>query len=204
MAAGREAISKYNESLAGARAPGFTGLSGPQHVNALNHDGSILKFVANISGLATRGEADDALMAFQHRLCISGEGDRIPWPKPDGYKAEDFLLMHRALDGSNGSSDFFSLMPPSTLPGLPSHIKKYCLCCGISVASTDQPLLNKGWANASWERKQEIIADHTYFELGAFYFFANDPNVPQAVRGNFNKYGLCRDEFQDFGHHPHQ
>ena len=33
--AGREAIATYNESLAGARAPGFAGVSGPQHVDAL-------------------------------------------------------------------------------------------------------------------------------------------------------------------------
>jgi Tol biopolymer transport system component len=27
-------------------------------------------------------------MAFQHRMCVSGDADRIPWPQPDGYDAE--------------------------------------------------------------------------------------------------------------------
>ena len=81
---------------------------------------------------------------------------------------------------------------------------RYCLCCGISVASTDQPTINTGWANATWERKQEIIADHTYFEMGTFYFFSNDPSVPPSVREDFSKYGLCADEFQAFGHIPPQ
>jgi hypothetical protein len=40
-------------------------------------------------------QADDALMAFQHRMCISGDADRVAWPKPEGYKKEDFLLMQR-------------------------------------------------------------------------------------------------------------
>jgi len=137
-------------------------------------------------------------------MCISGEEDRVPWPKPAGYNADDFLLMQRALEAYGNNSAFFSHMPPSRLPGLPKHIKKYCLCCGITVGSTDQPMLNKGWASASWERRQEIIADHTYFELGSFYYFANDPKVPQEVRDTFGKYGLCRDEFQDNDYIPPQ
>ena len=64
---------------------------------------------------------------------------------------------------------------------------KYDLCCGITVAASDQPMLNKGWANASWERRQEIVAEHTYFELGAFYYLANDPKVPQTIRKQFSK-----------------
>eukprot|EP00656_Telonema_subtile_P054944 TRINITY_DN8337_c0_g1_i1.p1 TRINITY_DN8337_c0_g1~~TRINITY_DN8337_c0_g1_i1.p1 ORF type:complete len:566 (-),score=115.80 TRINITY_DN8337_c0_g1_i1:77-1774(-) len=202
--AGREAISEYNESLAGARAPGWSGVSGPQHVNALHDDGSIIKYVANLSELPSAGEADDALMAFQHRMCISGEDNRVPWPKPDGYDPVDFTLLQRAIDAEGGKSNVFSGMPPSRLPGLPANIKKYCLCCGITVASTDQPLLNKGWANASWERKQEIIAEHTYFELGSFYYLSNDPHVNQSVRDLFSQYGLCGDEFEQYNHIPPQ
>lgn len=90
------------------------------------------------------------------------------------------------------------------MPGLPSHIKKYCECCGVTVASSDQPMLNAGWASASWERKQQIIAEHTYFELGSFYYLANEPAVPYAVRNKYSLFGLCRDEFQAFGHVPPQ
>ena len=57
---------------------------------------------------------------------------------------------------------------------------------------------------ASWERKQEITAAHTYFELGTFYYLANDPRVPRAVREDFASYGLCADEFANFGHVPPQ
>lgn len=102
---------------------------------------------------------------------------------------------------------------PGRLPPLPQNMhsfgypgpkKKYTLCCGVSIAASDQPNLNKGWASASWERKQKIIADHTYFELGMLYYLANDPKVPQGVRDEFNAYGICSDEFQEFGHIPPQ
>eukprot|EP00051_Salpingoeca_urceolata_P031355 m.11319 g.11319 ORF g.11319 m.11319 type:complete len:647 (-) comp3972_c0_seq1:78-2018(-) len=201
---GRESNTTYNESLAGARVPGFVGVHGPQHVNALYPNGSIVKYVANISELGAPGSADDALMAFQHRMCVSGEADRVPWPKPAGYNRDDFALVQHALDASGGDYSVFSRMPPSRLPGLPEHIKKYCLCCGITVAASDQPMLNKGWANASWERRKQIVADHTYFELGTFYYLANDEAVPAHVRAVFNDYGLCADEFQDFGFVPEQ
>lgn len=154
-----------------------SGVGGPRGVNALRDDGTIIKFVNNLTELTPPGEADDALMAFQHRMCISGDDDRIPWPKPDGYNPDDFLLIQRALESNKGSASFFTRMPPSSLPGYPGHKKKYCLCCGITIAASDQPNLNKGWANASWERKQQIIADHTYFELGTFYYLANDEQV---------------------------
>ena len=78
--AGREAASQYNESLGGARMP----TKSPVVVDALRDDGTILKYVQNISTLAAPGEADDALMAFQHRMCISADDDRLPWKKPKG------------------------------------------------------------------------------------------------------------------------
>jgi hypothetical protein len=200
--AGREAKSQYNESLAGARVPGFNGVGGPKHVNALHDDGTPLKYVQNISYLAAPGEADDALMAFQHRLCITNNASiRVPWPKPKGYNPDDFLLMQRAFE-ANGNKPTVAF--GSHPPGLPSSISKFCQCCGISVASSDQPTLNTGWAIASWERKQEIIAEHTYFEMGTFYYFAHDPKVPQAVRDRYNEFGLCGDEFKEFGNIPPQ
>ena len=199
---GREAKSTYNESLAGVRTPGFSGVSGPQHVDALHDNGTLLKYVQNISELGAPGTADDALMAFQHRLCItSNASNRLTWAKPEGYVADDFLLHLRALQ-ANRNTSLMSL--GSHPPGLPDSINKYCTCCGISVASSDQPNLNKGWANASWERKQQIIADHTYFELGSYYFLANDPRVPQSVRTRYSEFGLCADEFVDFGNVPPQ
>jgi hypothetical protein len=201
---GREAISTYNESYAGARVPSWSGVGGPRGINALKDDGTLIKYVANLTELAEPGTADDALMAFQHRMCISGDDDRVPWYQPPGYNPEDFLLFSRALAANKNDSSFFTAMPPSTLPGYPGPKKKYCLCCGITIAASDQPMLNKGWASASWERRQEIIADHTYFELGAFYFLANDPSVPETVRDLFSRYGLCRDEFAAYGYIPPQ
>ena len=88
--AGREAASQYNESLGGARVPTKSSVV----VDALRDDGTILKYVQNMSTLAAPGEADDALMAFQHRMCISGDDDRLPWKKPKGYVYNKYIYKY--------------------------------------------------------------------------------------------------------------
>ena len=198
---GRESIATYNESLAGARVP----TRGPITVDALGPDGTIIKYVQNVSELAAPGDADEALMAFQHRLCISGDEDRLPWARPPGYDRNDFVLFERYIAAAGGKFHGFG-WPPQSLQtfGYPGPKQKYTLCCGISIAASDQPNLNRGWATASWARKQEIIADHTYFERGMFYFLSSDPKVPASVREEFQRYGLCADEFAEYDHIPPQ
>ena len=90
---GRESIGEYNESLAGARVPGTNKDRGPRDIDAIGPDGRLLKYVQNVSTLPAPGEADEALMAFQHRLCVAGKGNMVPWPKPENYDPADFLLM---------------------------------------------------------------------------------------------------------------
>jgi len=108
--------------------------------------------------------------------------------------------------GANGGKFNGFGWPPQNMQdhGYPGPKQKFTLCCGISITASDQPNLNRGWATASWERKQEIVAEHTYFERGMFYFLANDPQVPKSVRDEFNRYGICADEFVEFDHIPPQ
>ena len=122
-----------------------------------------------------------------------------------GYDRDDFVLFERYIAAAGGTFHGFG-WPPQSLRtfGYPGPKKKYTLCCGISIAASDQPNLNRGWATASWARKQEIIADHTYFERGMFHFLSSDPQVPASVREEFQRYGLCPDEFAAFDHIPPQ
>ena len=49
------------------------------------------------------------------------------------------------------------------------------------MVASDQPNLNRGWANASWEERNKIVEEHTYFEMGTFYYLANDLKVPESI-----------------------
>jgi len=54
--------------------------------------------------------------------------------------------------------------------------------CSQHLCSRHRPNdVGRGWARASWEEKQTIIREHIYFELGMFYFLANDPKVRPAT-----------------------
>ena len=127
---GRESIATYNESLAGARKPSWQGVNGPKGINPFDVNGNLLPYVDNITELVQPGLKDDRLMAFQHRLCISGdEKNTVQWPKPTNYDREDFQLLQKSIDADHGNVHFFTNMPPSRLPGLPLSIEKFCLCC---------------------------------------------------------------------------
>ena len=95
-----------------------------------------------------------------------------------GYNPDDFLLLQRTMEAAGNNTDFFTRLPPASLAsyGVPADKRKYCLCCGISVYATDQPALNKGWANATWERKQEIIADT---RASSWDRFTTSPTTPR-------------------------
>jgi hypothetical protein len=98
--------------------PGWVGVGGPKNINPLKDDGTLIKYVSNLTELAAPGEADDALMAFQHRLCVSGDPvdvpwGRVPWPKPPNYDPEDFMIMQRAIEA--GDSSPYQGMPPSMM-----------------------------------------------------------------------------------------
>mgnify|MGYP000875904871 CR=1 FL=1 len=100
---GRESVAQYNESLAGARAPGWSGVAGPHGVSPFqsHNNVTLLKYVDNLTTLAAPGSADDRLMAFQHRMCISGEENRVPWPKPSNYNPDDFQLLQKTIGKRN-------------------------------------------------------------------------------------------------------
>ena len=39
---------------------------------------------------------------------------------------------------------------------------------------------------------------------GFYYFLANDPRVPKPLQAEVREWGLCKDEYQDTAHWPHQ
>jgi hypothetical protein len=62
------------------------------------------------------------------------------------------------------------------------------------------------WAypDGDYPTRERIWQRHLDYQRGLMWFLANDPAVPTDVREEFQQWGLCRDEFADTGHWPHQ
>jgi len=64
--------------------------------------------------------------------------------------------------------------------------------------------MNYDYAEASYERRKEIIKEHETYQKGLLYFITTDPRVPEDVQTEMKKWGLAKDEFLDNGHWLHQ
>ncbi|MEZ6192096.1 MAG: FAD-dependent oxidoreductase [Phycisphaerales bacterium] len=195
---GREANSQYGETL-----------NGVQLDNAIKHqfENDISAYVVPgdpTSGLLPRisaeppgvqGEADHKVQAYNYRMCLTREpGNRIPFPKPDGYDPSQYeLLLRDLLAGSRHIFVAFSPMPNGKTD-----------TNNRGSFSTDNIGMNYDYPEGSYERRREICDEHRTYQQGYCYFLANDPRVPEDVREWYGAWGLCKDEFVDNGHWPHQ
>ena len=200
-AVGRESVSLYGESWAGRQpsrpdqhnfsVPISPFMDGSEEVLPLVHDRPVV----------AEGEGDGGVQSYCYRLCLTDDPDnRVPFPRPDGYDATQFELLRRFLVAAG--------------PGL--HVDRMFslrgrLPNGKADANSIGPISTNLPDGSSWEypdadqhRRDEIRDHHLQYTQGLLYFLANDPGIPEHIRSELSRWGLCADEFADTGHWPHQ
>ena len=201
---GREATSVYGEEWNGVQI----GVLHHRHhfgPNAVKEKISPYKIPGDpASGLLPRisgadpgkyGSGDDKIQAYCFRMCLTNhEENRVPFPKPEGYDPAQYELMLRIYDA--GWRDTFAKFDP--IPNFKTDTNNH------GPMSTDNIGYNYDYPEASYDRRKEIIQEHTTYQQGWLYFIANDPRVPQEVQQKMRKWGLAKDEFTDNGNWPHQ
>ncbi len=200
---GREPATRYNESLGGVTASSTNPF--PGSVGALWPNGTLLDWVQD--GPDPRkvvGEADDNVMAYSFRLCLTKRADnRVPIQAPPGYSTERFELARRYASAAGGEphSPWGNLPYRSYPPG-----DKFDACCGNSPMGIDAAGLARGYANGTYAERDAIAAAHRFYVQGLAFFYMADPNsgVPPAMREALAEYGLCKDEWPEHGHWPPQ
>ncbi len=141
------------------------------------------------------GAADERIQAYCYRMCLTDhEPNRLPFPKPDGYDPKQYELLLRVFEA--GWRETFHKFDP-----IPNHKTD---TNNHGPMSTDNIGFNYDYPEASYQRRREILREHTTYQQGWLYFIANDPRVPEDVRRQMQKWGLAKDEFKDNGHWPHQ
>lgn len=142
-----------------------------------------------------KGSADDKIQAYCFRTCMTDHPEnRLPFPKPDGYDSTQYELLLRSL--LTGRKDFFQKF--DRIPNRKTDTNNH------GPFSSDNIGMNYDYPEASYERRQEIIAEHEQYQKGLYWFVANDPRVPQDIQSEMKKWGLAKDEFTDNGNWPHQ
>lgn len=199
---GRESNATYNETWNGVQ-------TGVLHHN--HHFGVIKQGVSPYripddptSGLLPHisndapgefGAADDRIQAYCYRVCMSrNPGNRLPFPKPENYNAEDYALLARIFQA--GWKAVFNKFDP-----IPNHKTD---TNNHGPMSSDYIGMNYDYPDGSYATRQRIIKAHTDYQQGLLYFLSNDPQVPEAIRSQMQEYGLPGDEFTDNGNWPHQ
>ncbi len=198
---GREASAQYGETLAGVRD------RTPLHqflVSLSPFDGQG-KLLPEISArqLPAPGTADKAVQAYNYRACFSEDpGNRVPFAKPAGYDAGRYELFARLVETRTKAEG----RPPI----LNSVIKVDRIPNGKADVNNNGPFstdfIGGSWdyPDATYSRRAEIAQQHKNYQEGFFYFLANDPRVPPALRDEMNHWGLCKDEFADAENWPYQ
>lgn len=141
------------------------------------------------------GDGDQKIQAYCYRMCLTNvPANRLPFPKPEGYDPKQYELLARVF--ATGWREMFNKFDP--LPNGKTDTNNH------GPFSTDNIGMNYDYPEASYERRREILAEHTQYQQGLMYFMANDPNVPEGVRQAISEWGLAKDEFAGTGNWPHQ
>lgn len=141
------------------------------------------------------GAADKRVQAYCYRMCLTGHPEnRVPFEKPEGYDPAQYELLLRVFE--SGWREQFQKFDP-----IPNHKTD---TNNHGPFSTDNIGMNYDYPDATYERRREILEEHTRYQKGLMYFMANDPRVPEDVRSAMINWGLAKDEFADNGNWPHQ
>jgi hypothetical protein len=141
------------------------------------------------------GAADHRIQAYCYRMCMSNVPEnRVPFPKPAGYDERRFELLLRNFEAGD-------LRLPLKIDMMPNGKTDTNNNCAFS---TDNIGMNYDYPDASYERREEILKEHTTYQQGLMWTLSNHPRVPKSIRDQMAKWGLAKDEFTDNGNWPHQ
>ena len=150
-----------------------------------------------------KGSGDRWVQSYNFRLCTTQNQTMVPFPKPARYNRSDWaLLIKYATDcpaeavkrGQGGlGGDNMGKVPGG----------KFDMNNG-GLISTDCVGCAWSYPNSSYADRKRIHQLHKEYQQGYLWTLAHDAAIPEAVRAELNKFGLCKDEFVENDHWPEQ
>ena len=195
---GREANAVHGETLNGVQARNATShqfkLEVDPYVVPGDPRGGLLPGVHD-GGPGEEGSGDRRVQAYNFRMTLTdAPANRLPIPRPEGYDSRRYELLRRYVEA--GVFDALDLNSP--MPNRKTDVNNH------GAFSSDHIGANYDYPDADHAARERIVRDHASYVGGLWYFLQNDERLPAAVREKAGRWGLCRDEFADTGHWPHQ
>lgn len=194
---GREGTGEYGESWAGRRAILPDGHQMLPGVSPFDSAGNLLPLIHDVP-LVGEGEADKAVQGYGFRLIVTErEDNRVPFSMPDRYDPSQYTLVKRYYEVHPDAGNMVHFWP--TLPNGKADMNS-----SGPISTNVVNGLNWEYPDADYGRRDEIWQEMENYTRGLLYFLSSDPSVPEHIREETSRMGLCRDEFTGNGHWPHQ
>ncbi|MDF1813472.1 MAG: FAD-dependent oxidoreductase [Verrucomicrobiales bacterium] len=188
---GREANAQYGETLNGvqtrmARHHNFVDGVDPWRVKGDPASG-LLPFL-DPDGPGEEGSADKRVQAYCYRMCLTNHPEnRIPFHKPEGYDEEWYELLLRNFEAGEKGMPWIN----SSMPNRKTDTNNR------TGFSTDFIGQNYDYPEADYAGRDAIAKRHLLYQQGLMWTLANHPRVPDAIRNQVAKWGMCKDEFTE-------
>ena len=142
------------------------------------------------------GDGDAKVQAYNFRGVLDKGPDRMPFEKPDDYDPKLYTYLGQLLE-QRGVAGLSSIVTHTALLPNDKYQTNQALFIGFDLpgASWDYP-------DGSWQRRDEVIAEHVRWHRGMLYWLANDPSLPEGFRKDAGTFGLSPDEFSDSPYGP--
>ncbi len=189
---GREARDTYDETLAGVRY-----LDDKIKVSPYDSEGNLLPGI--MPGKPPKEfSASPVPICYNIRLNLTTDPTNlVPIEKPANYDPKQHELLARNIEAGSITriGQIFGLY------GMPNG-KRECNNRQFSIVSMSIPGEQTAWSEATFEQRETIHKRYRDYTHGMIWFLKTDERVPEAMRSDMARYGLCKDEWQDNDHWP--
>ena len=188
---GREANARYGETLNGvqtenARYHQFVPGVDP-YVKPGEPDSGLLPFLDS-DGPGEEGAGDRRVQAYCFRMCLTDHPEnRIPFHKPAGYNESWYELLLRNYEAGERGMPWINSGMPNRKTDTNNRL----------AFSTDFIGQNYDYPEASYAERKQIVARHRLYQQGLMWTLANHPRLPEHVRQEVSRWGMCKDEFTE-------
>jgi hypothetical protein len=216
---------------AAAKVPFRTGREGKDEFNE-DGAGRTYKYWDGPVGAGTTYQADNAVQAYNYRLCLTDNAsNKVIVTKPHKYDRDEFKsLVNDVWDGRHTGVEMLKVSAKmmadnrkniakgdtTGIPGdkwgiakitnrvfLPNQ-KTDANNQHLALISTDLPEENWPWPTSGWDWRDQFAERLKSYTLGLIYFTQNDPELPANFKKASSQWGLAKDEYKDNENFPRQ